>query len=279
MTRIDENRPVQQVSQERSANKPKGDAAKFNKAMESKQQQQHSMVKNDSSPKQLAQPERHASPSSMMSKSGIANPFASKLAAANKQFDMKSQKMATSDKTADLDTQRTNFEDSSNKQLKSRLDKQERASDTYFAEHNGVGGNVQGQATAERAKNEGLKDLSGNAAGAQVMGSGAAGTKAAEGPAAAHTVEIPQQVLDKLVDKVQSGVTAEGLSTFQIELKDDVLKGASISVTANGGKISVKVDTKDANIRRLFQASEGQLARAFDHKGLSLESLVISQHQ
>lgn len=275
MTRIDENREVQQIDAQRAqAEKPKGDAAKFNQAMQAKQSQGQQVVKQ-----QPAMP-KHTSANAMMGRSGIANPFASKLAQANKEFDIKQNKMAHSDKVSDLDSQRSQFQEDSDKSLTSRLDKQEKATTLYQEERTGsnTGAAISGQA-GKAAQSKDMENGVQNQANAAIQGTGAQGTQATDGPAAAHTVEIPQQIIDKLVDKVSSGVTAEGLSTFQIELKDDVLKGANISITANGGKISVKVDTKDQNIRRLFQASEGQLARAFDHKGLSLDSLEISMRQ
>jgi len=86
---------------------------------------------------------------------------------------------------------------------------------------------------------------------------------------------MPPEVLQRLVERVFAGVTPEGLSQFTIELKDDVLGGARLDVTGKDGKISCTFHTSDPNVGRLLKASEGALARAFAHKGLSLERLDV----
>lgn len=86
---------------------------------------------------------------------------------------------------------------------------------------------------------------------------------------------LPPEVLQRLVERVFAGVTPEGLSQFTIELKGDVLGGARLDVTGKDGKISCTFHTSDPNVGRLLKASEGALARAFAHKGLSLERLDV----
>jgi hypothetical protein len=86
---------------------------------------------------------------------------------------------------------------------------------------------------------------------------------------------LPPEVIQKLVERVFAGVTPEGLCQFTIELRGDVLGGARLDVTGKDGKISCTFHTSDANVGRLVKASEGALARAFAHKGLSLERLDV----
>lgn len=95
-----------------------------------------------------------------------------------------------------------------------------------------------------------------------------------EGP---HAPRIPPEVIRALVDKVFAGVTPEGLSQFTIEFKGDVLGGARLDVTAKDGKITCTFHTDDKNIGRLLKASEGQLARTFAQKGLTLERLAVEE--
>ncbi len=93
---------------------------------------------------------------------------------------------------------------------------------------------------------------------------------------AGGTVKIPQALIASLVKACGLKVDPKGLTEFQIDLRDDVLGGSSVKVSANGRKISATVVSSDSNIRRLFKASEGDLARAFDAAGLSLESFRVS---
>ena len=98
----------------------------------------------------------------------------------------------------------------------------------------------------------------------------------AEVKSAGGTVKIPQALIASLVKACGVKVDPKGLTEFQIDLRDDVLGGSSVKVSANGRRISATVVSSDANIRRLFKASEGDLARAFDAAGLSLEKFAVS---
>ncbi len=107
---------------------------------------------------------------------------------------------------------------------------------------------------------------------------GAAAASQAAGPAAAqgaNAPQIPEAILQELVKRVMVGVDKSGIGNFVIQLKDDVLGGATLQISAKDGKINAKFTVNDENIARLLKASEGQLARAFGHKGLSLESLEV----
>ena len=101
--------------------------------------------------------------------------------------------------------------------------------------------------------------------------------KASPAEALAGPPQIPEQALQELVKRVLVGVNTEGLSQFYIEFKQDVLRGVRLEVSAENGKIKAKFISEDANVRRLLKASEGQLARAFGYKGLSLERLEVAE--
>ena len=88
---------------------------------------------------------------------------------------------------------------------------------------------------------------------------------------------IPPEVIQQLVNRVFAGVNAEGLSQFTVEFKSDVLNGARLDVVAKDGKISCTFHTSDKNVRNLLKASEGQLARAFAQKGLTLDRLAVEE--
>ncbi|MCK5687674.1 hypothetical protein KAI87_00320 [Myxococcota bacterium] len=111
--------------------------------------------------------------------------------------------------------------------------------------------------------------------GAAALGE-SSGMKEAEAVTGANAPKLPQAVVDELVKRVMVGVDKEGLSQFHIEFKEDVLAGSRMQISVKDGKISVKFETEDVNVGRLLKASEGQLHRAFAHKGLSLERLDVT---
>ena len=101
----------------------------------------------------------------------------------------------------------------------------------------------------------------------------AAHTSAAQSAQGAK--QLPQEVLQQIVERVMVGINKEGLNEFHIEFKNNILAGSSLRLTAQDGKISAHFHTNDKNISRLLKASEGQLARAFSKKGLTLEKLEV----
>ena len=113
------------------------------------------------------------------------------------------------------------------------------------------------------------------------QGAGIQGAAAASDPQAAAEVrgaqvpQLPPEVIKQIVDRVMVGVSEEGLNTFVIQFKDDVLSGASLQINAKDGKISAKFKTTDKNTGRLLKASEGALSRVFAQKGMSLESFAV----
>ncbi|MFC1610690.1 hypothetical protein ACFL6C_07020 [Myxococcota bacterium] len=100
----------------------------------------------------------------------------------------------------------------------------------------------------------------------------ATATQQAQTAQAGH---IPPEVIQQIVERVLVGVNKEGLNEFHIEFKENVLAGSSLRLTAKDGKISAKFSTHDVNVKRLLKASEGPLARAFGHKGLTLERFEV----
>lgn len=99
---------------------------------------------------------------------------------------------------------------------------------------------------------------------------------AAEAKGNAGGARIPQNALNAIVKLCAVKINPKGLAEFQIELRDDVLGGSKLNISANGRKINATFVSDDANVRRLLKSSEGDLARAFDNSGLTLESFKVS---
>jgi len=110
---------------------------------------------------------------------------------------------------------------------------------------------------------------------AQIAAMNSANASAAPKAAAPSGPRLPDALVQELVKRVMVGADAEGISQFHIEFKDDVLGGVRLEISADGGKISAKFVTDDVNVGRLLKASEGQLARAFGHKGMTLSRLEV----
>ena len=101
-------------------------------------------------------------------------------------------------------------------------------------------------------------------------------TSTSEAKGSAGGARIPETALRALVKLCQVRVNPKGLTEFSIELRDDVLAGSKMNISADGRRINATFVSDDANVRRLLKASEGDLARAFDNAGLSLENFRVS---
>ena len=86
-------------------------------------------------------------------------------------------------------------------------------------------------------------------------------------------------------DGIGPEVMAEGIAVlqrcaeleeFRVDLKGDVLGGASVAISNKDGKINATFESDDVNLRRLVKASEGELSRAFARKGMRLERLEVT---
>lgn len=98
----------------------------------------------------------------------------------------------------------------------------------------------------------------------------------AEGAKKANAPRLPDEVLEKLVSEVWHGITAEGKHEFHIELKSGALAGAKLKVSSENGKVALSFSGLDRDTERLLSASEGELMRRFESKGMALDSLSFS---
>lgn len=116
----------------------------------------------------------------------------------------------------------------------------------------------------------------GSAAAAAAIQKAATAPSAASGAQAARAVtQIPPELLEKLVSTVYLAVTEKGLKEFQIELKDGPLKGGSLKISADAGKVSLSFAGLGAHEKALLEASKGELMRRLGKKGLSLARLEV----
>jgi hypothetical protein len=71
------------------------------------------------------------------------------------------------------------------------------------------------------------------------------------------------------------GVNERGLMEFRVELKEGILQGATLKVDAKDGKIQLRFEGLEGHAKNLVSASEGELARRLEAKGLRLDALVV----
>lgn len=99
--------------------------------------------------------------------------------------------------------------------------------------------------------------------------------KTNEAQKAAPPARIPDEILHQLVDRIFVGIDAKGLNQFVIELKDGVLGGGQISVSAQGGKINLKFSGLDEDSKKLVSNSKQELRARLLSKNLSLDSFEV----
>ena len=175
---------------------------------------------------------------------------------------MTETRVQSDERVSDLDDKRETRAELDREQAKAEAQAEGRANAAISGRGAGGGGTSQQQ-------HEGQGD---NAAALQ-KAQGAAG--ADEAASARAVQEIPELILQALADKVYVGVNAEGLAEFRIELKDGILEGATLQVTAEDGGIKLHFHGLEGNAKRLVQASEGDLGRRLAAKGLRLQSLSV----
>lgn len=135
-------------------------------------------------------------------------------------------------------------------------------------------------AAIDGEKRSGKDDTGGRGDEAGIEAAKSAGLKnevqASEVQGAAGAKQLPPEVVEALVKQVMIGVNEKGDHVFRIELRDGVLQGATLQITAKNGKIGIDVGGLDDNARRLMQASVGSLQRGLAARGLALDHLTVS---
>ncbi|MFH1810898.1 MAG: hypothetical protein ABIJ09_19310 [Pseudomonadota bacterium] len=216
----------------------------------------------------------------------VQNPHLAKVQQATKQFD---QQLAQA-KQSTVEGQKVMGDIRSEAKAQDLTRSADRSTDTTRAEvrsevNRGVGKEmaVDSKVRAE-AQQQAMRNLQGNRTALRdsaIHGVGSVGESgrnqaAAEVKGARKPQEIPQEILDKLVEEVRVGVNENGQSEFQIDLKDGVLQGMSLKVTAENGKVNCQFIGGDNSAKNFIESSQGALARALEGKGLSLDRLSVA---
>jgi hypothetical protein len=157
----------------------------------------------------------------------------------------------------------------------------------------GHGGRNQKSPNREEKKEAVGKEASDKAANFAALSQGAIapldglGAQSSSGTAGAPGALSSKEVIDELVARVQQGVEAKAgrtdVDTIRIELKDNVLAGATLTFSheVGSGKLQLKIETGDEEVERLLSASATaqELSRALKHSGLILSELEVNDNK
>jgi hypothetical protein len=87
--------------------------------------------------------------------------------------------------------------------------------------------------------------------------------------------QIANEIAQKIVERVRVGTNAAGNAEFQIDLRNDVLSGLSIKLSAKNGKISAVFSGRDKDVLKMLEEQKEALATALKGRGLTLEDLRV----
>jgi flagellar hook-length control protein FliK len=86
---------------------------------------------------------------------------------------------------------------------------------------------------------------------------------------------IANEIAQKIVERVRVGTNAAGNAEFQIDLRNDVLKGLTIKLTAKNGKIQATFSGNDREVLKMLEEQRETLKKALAGRGLTLEELKV----
>ena len=287
MSRVDENREAQRLADQRrmeqqQKEKSKGDGTEFSRLVSGRQENTARTGQKAQAEAGKQAAEQGNASTALLARQGIqANRFASTLQQKGNESVSEGRAQVKGRDDESPDPRRAaghrDADAAEGKRVQQQGDKLAAISrDDRQPGGGGSGGGGDLGGGKDGGKDGGTKDGQ-LATPAQPVGQAQAAQAAApaQQAQAAAAPRIPAEVINQIVERVLVGVNKQGLSEFHIELKGNLLAGSSIHITAKDGRISARFDTPDANVRRLVKASEGELARAFERKGLKLERLEV----
>ncbi|PTL80509.1 flagellar hook-length control protein FliK [Vitiosangium sp. GDMCC 1.1324] len=86
---------------------------------------------------------------------------------------------------------------------------------------------------------------------------------------------IANEIAQKIVERVRVGTNAAGNAEFQIDLRNDVLSGLSIKLTAKNGKIQAVFSGSNREVLKMLEEQRDGLKNALAGRGLTLEELRV----
>jgi hypothetical protein len=87
--------------------------------------------------------------------------------------------------------------------------------------------------------------------------------------------KVANELAQKIVERVRVGTNAMGRAEFQVDLRQDVLAGLSVKVSAQNGKIRAVFSGSDKEVLKLVEQQVEVLKGALAGRGLTLEDVKI----
>jgi hypothetical protein len=87
-----------------------------------------------------------------------------------------------------------------------------------------------------------------------------------------------QKMLDEIVSKVHTGLAGSDKPVIHIELKESVLSGSSLTIQRENGGVSLKIQSPNDEVSRLFSSGQtaNELAQSLKRGGVNLTSFEVN---
>ncbi len=95
--------------------------------------------------------------------------------------------------------------------------------------------------------------------------------KAKETSGSERLRKVANELAQKIVERVRVGTNAMGRMEFQVDLRNDVLSGLTVKVSAHNGKIKAVFSGRDRDVLKLIEEQGEALKGALSARGLTLE--------
>ncbi len=87
-----------------------------------------------------------------------------------------------------------------------------------------------------------------------------------------------QKMIDEIVSKVHTGLAANDKPVIHIELKESVLSGSALTIAREGNGVSLKIQSPNEEVTRLFSSGQTahELAQALKRGGVNLNTFEVN---
>ena len=86
---------------------------------------------------------------------------------------------------------------------------------------------------------------------------------------------MASEIAQKIVERVRVGTNSLGNAEFQIDMRNDVMGGMTVKVSAKNGKISAVFSGSDKNVLKMLEEQAESLKGALSSRGLTLENFKV----
>lgn len=95
--------------------------------------------------------------------------------------------------------------------------------------------------------------------------------KAKEASGSERLRKVANELAQKIVERVRVGTNAMGRIEFQVDLRNDVLSGLTVKISAHNGKIKAVFQGRDSEVLKMIEEHGEALKGALTARGLTLE--------